>query len=275
MKKFIKYSLLILWAHLALITSYGQDLPKGITYRDVIPDIPNPPRLCNDLADILSPSEEDLLEQKLLDFEKTSSNELAIVTVESLGGLAAWEFANELGRKWSIGKQKKKNGVLILVAKTDREVNISPGYGLSGKLTSAVCGKIIRSHITPNFKAGNFYQGLSDASDAVIAATNGLYTSEDETHNMSPVPKYISVFLLLFLFAFIIFLFIMLRKNRRNIYVSRRGYTYDRGWDSLPGTGGGWFSGSDWGSGGGGGGGFGGFGGGGGGFDGGGASGSW
>lgn len=243
-------------------------------FHKAIPDLPATPRLVNDFADMLSEGEETQLETRLLNFEKESSNEITIVTVTDLGEMEVSEFAMELGRKWDIGKEKKKNGVLLLVSRNDRKVNISPGYGLSGALPDITCGRIIRENIVPHFKQGNYYQGMDEAVSRMIQATKGEFTGED----LPPIK--VSPLLILFLFLVffgVVFLFFYFIRNRKQIYVSRRGYRQRDGW----GSGSGWFGGGfgsggfGGGFGGGGGGGFGGFGGGGGGFDGGGASGSW
>lgn len=245
------------------------------TFHKSIPDLPSHPRLVNDFADMMSDDEENLLETKLVNFEKESSNEICIVTVKDLDGMDISEFATELGRKWDIGKASKKNGVLVLASKNDHKINISPAYGLSGVLPDITCGRIIREQMVPDFKQGDFYAGFDQAATALIQASKGEYTNEG-----TPIQTISPLFLLLMLFFFmgLIFFLFYLRRNSKNIYVSRRGYKYDDdGW----GRGGGWFggfggggnSGGGWGDSGGGG--FGGFGGGGGGFDGGGASGSW
>ncbi|MBK7764019.1 MAG: TPM domain-containing protein [Bacteroidetes bacterium] len=243
------------------------------TYHKSIPDLPAVPRLVNDLADMLNEQEETLLEAKLLAFEKESSNEVTIVTVETLGDMEVSEFALELGRKWNIGKKEKKNGVLILASKQDRKINISPGYGLQGALTDMICSRIIREYMKPQFKAGNFYAGFDDASKAIIKATKGEFTNDakDEQKSVNPFP-----FALIIIFLVLVFYIFFIRRNKNFTYVSRKGYNYDRGAPWLGGFGG-FGGGSGWGNSGGGssGGGFGGFGGGGGGFDGGGASGDW
>lgn len=245
------------------------------TYHKAIPDLPSQPRLVNDFADMMSNDEENLLEAKLENYEKESSNEICIVTVNDLDGMDVSEFAIELGRKWDIGKASKKNGVLVLASKNEHKINISPGYGLSGVLPDITCGRIIREQMVPDFKNGNFYSGFDNAASALIQASKGEYTSDEV-----PVQRISPAFVLLMILFFmgLVFFMFYLRRNSKNIYVSRRGYKYDDdGW----GRGGGWFGGFGGGGSGGdgwgdsGGGGFGGFGGGGGGFDGGGASGSW
>ncbi|HMT34349.1 MAG TPA: TPM domain-containing protein [Chitinophagaceae bacterium] len=240
-------------------------------FHSQIPDLPAKPALVNDLGNMMSPEEVLLLETKLLNFEKESSNEIAIVTVTSLEGLPIEDYAVELGRKWDIGKESKKNGVLILASKNDRKINISPAYGLSGVLPDVICSRIIREQIVPNFKEGNIYKGFDQAVDKIIGYSKGEFTADEPAgaSNVSPL-----IFILIFMVVIFIFFFV-LRNKAGTTYMSRRGYkNNDAGW----GSGGGFLGGSNWGGGGSSSsdsGGFGGFGGGGGGFDGGGSSGSW
>ncbi|MBL7765329.1 MAG: TPM domain-containing protein [Chitinophagaceae bacterium] len=247
---------------------------QSTTYDEAIPALPSTPRLVNDLANMLQADEEVRLEKKLLKFERESSNEVTIITVDTLGGLDISEFAVQLGRKWNIGKAERKNGVIILVSAKDRKINISPGYGLSGVLPDAICARIIRNQITPNFRSGNVYQGFDEATDAIIAASKGEFSAYEKGNGISP---FILLLIMFGIFLFI-FIFFFAIRNRKQIYVSRRGYKYDDnswggGW--LGGFGSGMGSGGGFGGGGGSDDSFGGFGGGGGGFDGGGASGSW
>jgi len=269
MMKIIKCSYLLLVVFFySTSTSFSQS-----TYHAEIPDLPAKRALVNDLGDMLSNEEELLLENKLLNYEKTSSNEIAIVTVASLGDFEIADFAVELGRKWDIGKAGKKNGVLILASKGDRKINISPAYGLQGVLPDVICSRIIREQIVPNFKAGRVYAGFDLAVDKIIGYTNGEFTADEKGGGGLPT------LVILFLFMLFIFIFFfVLRKKGGNTYVSRRGYKNDDTWAGGGGFLGGLLggsSGSSWGGDDDSGGGFGGFGGGGGGFDGGGASGSW
>lgn len=265
----------IKWLLIGLLFFYSLEIFSQTTYHKAIPDLPSTPRLVNDFADMLSSEEEKLLEEKLLNFEKESSNEVTIVTVEDLGEMGVSEFTIELGRKWNIGKAEKKNGVLLVASKLDRKINISPGYGLSGVLPDITCGRIIRNSIVPNFKAGKYYAGFDEATTSIIDASKGEFTKDEFQQKEIPLGL---LFLMFLVFFGLMFLFFYMRRNSKNIYVSRRGYKYDdNDWGSR---GGGWFGGGFGGGGFGGnddsgGGGFGGFGGGGGGFDGGGASGSW
>lgn len=242
------------------------------------PPVPNPPRLVNDLAGMMSPAEQQQLEEKLREFDKTTSTQITIVTIKNLGGYDVQQYAVELAQRWGIGRKGKDNGVLILASKDDRKINISTGYGLEGVLTDGLSGRIIRNEITPEFKAGNFYKGFDKAAEAIIAATKGEYTADAE----QPKGKLKAGNILL---VIIIVVVIIIAISKRGGGSSGGGYMSGRGSRDLPGDlltglllgnllGGGRGGGGGWGGGSsGGGGGFGGFGGGS--FGGGGASGSW
>src|SRR5690349_13767625 len=81
-----------------------------------IPPAPNPPRLVNDFADLLTPDEEMRLESKLKAYDDSTSSQVAVVTVTDLHGYAAVDFAVALGRKWGVGGKQFNNGVIILVS---------------------------------------------------------------------------------------------------------------------------------------------------------------
>ncbi len=258
---------LALWALLVV------SLPVLAQSDKDFPAKPSPARLVNDLAGAMSPGEQAQLEQKLVDFDKTTSTQITIVTIKNLGGYEIAQYAVELGNRWGVGRKGKDNGVLVLASLDDRKVNISTGYGLEGALTDATSGRIIRNEIVPQFKKGNYYEGFSRAADAIIAATKGEYTNEEGDADRGDGKGGFPIGLIIFI---VIILWLASRGGGGRGgggYMSRRGY---RGWGGPfigGGFGGGSFGGGGWSSGGGSSGGFGGFGGGS--FGGGGASGSW
>lgn len=86
-----------------------------------IPERPSPPRLVNDFAGILSSSENQALEQKLLNYEDTTSTQIAVVIVKSIGDYEAADYSQRLGQKWGVGVKGKNNGIVILVAIESRD----------------------------------------------------------------------------------------------------------------------------------------------------------
>lgn len=268
MLRYLSILIIVLLSHFAFAGE--SDFPKA----------PNPPRLVNDFAGMMTPGEAQQLEAKLLEYEKTSSTQITIITIKNLGGYDIAQYATELGHKWGVGQKGKDNGVVILASKDDRKVNISPGYGLEGALTDIMCGRIIRNEIIPQFKTGNMYGGFDKAADAIILATKGEYKAEEDYHHgKKKVPAFVT---LLFIVGIIIIVLAISKGGGGNGgggYMSGRGYgdiATGMLLGSLLGGGrhrGGGFGGGGFGGGSSGSGGFGGFGGGG--FGGGGASGSW
>jgi uncharacterized protein len=136
-----------------------------------------PAGFVNDYAGVLSGEQKQLLETKLAAFEKETSNEIAVATIMSLQGDTIENFAVQLFKDWGIGKKNNDNGVLLLIAKDDRQMRIEVGYGLEGALTDAQSYQIINDDLTPAFRQGDYYGGINKATDDIIAATKGEYAS--------------------------------------------------------------------------------------------------
>jgi len=247
---------------------FGQDFPKPM----------DPPRLVNDYVGILSDSEFRTLELKLERYEDSTTNQVAVVIVNSTGDYDIGQYTIELGEKWGIGAQGRDNGILILAAIKDREVFISTGYGLEGAVTDAASSQIIRDYILPNFRTGEYYEGFDEATTIIIGLAEGEFKADSLRRTQTQQVSTKSLLKLLFPILFIIFFtFLRYRRMARNhlgsnagfwailaLMMSSRGGRSGSGWNDFTG-GSGTF--------GGGGGGFGGFGGGS--FGGGGAGGSW
>ncbi len=256
--KKICFSLLLL---LCSIVSFAQKYPER----------PNPPRLVNDFTNTLTQEQIQSLENKLVALDDASSTQIAVVILPSTDGGTISDYNAELLRKWGVGSKEKNNGIVLLVAKDDRKLDIATGYGLEGALTDANAKSIIDDIIVPNFKGNDYYRGIDLGTDAIVQAVKGQYNTP---RNKNKSKGGSSIFFFIFI-AFII-IAIISRKGGGGggSYMSRRGQSGIGNailWSLL--SGGGSSGGDGWSGGGGSGGGFGGFGGGGGG--GGGASGSW
>jgi uncharacterized protein len=229
-----------------------------------IPPAPDPPRLVNDFAHVMSAGDVETLENKLDRYNDSTSTQIAIVTVETLGGEDVGSFAAELGEKWGVGTKKNHNGIIILMAKNEHKVTIRTGYGVEEKLGSIICDRIIKQTLSPNFKAGNFYGGFDAATTEIIQRLAGTYEDKtDRTGDGKGIPLWVIIAIIIFL------LFIL----PRFFGGGGNGGTFGGGGFTGGLIGGFLGSGGLGGGGGGDSGGFGGFGGGG--FSGGGASGDW
>jgi uncharacterized protein len=244
-------------------------------------DIPDKPAFQTSVYDeisLLSQTQKNSLEQKLIRYSDSTSTQIVIATISSTKG----EYINYLGaqwaEKWGIGQADKDNGIFILLARDDRKIAINTGKGIEYLLTDALSKRIITNDIIPYFKRNDYYGGLDRATDAIFEVLKGEYQGTRQS-NTNDFPVEVFVFLI---FIFIIFIIIISKSrggggnggNRSDsrslleaIILSNMGRgSYSRG-SSRGGFGGGFGSGS---SGGGFGGGFGG-----GSFGGGGASGGW
>ena len=235
-----------------------------------IPPRPNPPRLVNDLAGVLLRDEADMLENKLIAYNDSTSTQIAVVTVKTTGNYDVSEVALKILRDWGVGTKDKNNGIVLLVAVEDRKIRIEVGTGMEGAVPDAIANRIIDQIIAPNFKEGHYYQGIDEGVDKLIQAAAGEYKGIPKSRKGGGGGG-------LFV-GFIILIVIVAMINRRGgggggTSISRRGWGGWIGPVIASSLGGGFGGGSRGGGFGGGGGGFGGFGGGSG--SGGGASGSW
>ena len=121
-----------------------------------------------DQAHLLTPAQTAELTNKSEALEKQTGRQFVVATVSSLQGFAIEDYAYRLGRYWKIGSAKANDGVLLVVAPSERKVWIATGYGAGGFLTDAVSGVIIREVILPRFKAGDMGGGIEAGSDAII-----------------------------------------------------------------------------------------------------------
>ena len=128
-----------------------------------VPARPQPQRLVNDLADVFSSAQEQRMEQALVAFADSTSNQIAVVTVSELYGMDKAQLAFQIGEQWGVGQSKFDNGVVILVkpkvGNSRGEVFIATGYGLEGVLTDALCRRIIEERMIPAFRAEDYFAG--------------------------------------------------------------------------------------------------------------------
>lgn len=238
---------------------------------DDFPPRPNPPRLVNDMADMLSAEEEAALEQKLVNYNDTTSTQIAIVTITSIGGYDINQYAAQLGEKWGVGGAEFDNGVIILVAEKEQRVAIQTGYGMEHLIPDAIAKRITEGTLKPSFQQGEFYKGLNEASNLIISLASGEYQADPAAAGGEDGGG-TSILAIIIIALVVLFILSKFGRGGRGGGGGRRGYSRTLGGPIFIPGGFGTFS-SGGGIFGGGGGGFGGFGGGS--FGGGGASSSW
>lgn len=251
----------------AFLISFFLFLFSFSVFSQDIPERPNPPRLVNDLANVLSDQEKQQLESELVQFNDQTSTQIAILTIPSLNGNEIADFSTQVFNKWQIGQAGKNNGILIVfkpkTANAKGAVFVVTGYGLEGILPDAVINRnVVDYEMIPRFKEGDIYGGLYAGSKVIkeLAAKEYTAAAYQKKTSGKKSEKGGGGFILVILFIIILV----------SIFRGGRGGHYNSG-GSLPfwlalgllggGRGGGSFGGFS-GGGGGDGGGFGGFGGG-------------
>jgi uncharacterized protein len=129
-----------------------------------------------DNAEILKPATRTTLSDTLKAHEDRTTNQIAVLTVHTIGSDSIEEYATRVFENWKLGKKGKDNGVLVVVVPDDRKMRIEVGYGLEGTLTDVQASRIIRNVMTPAFKDGDYDGGVRTGVDAVIATLEGQPT---------------------------------------------------------------------------------------------------
>jgi len=230
-----------------------------------------------DYANLLSSGQKSALENKLIRYADSTSTQIVVAIIGTSNSEDLALLGARWGQHWGIGQKDKDNGILIILAKDDRKIDINTGYGIEYLMSDRDAERIINRVMIPQFKSGDFYAGLDQGADAIFATLSGEYT-EERDFSKGDGENGASFIFLIVLFIFIIII-LRSRNNRGGggsggrkqgsslldiIILSNMGRTGGFG------SGGGGFGGGSFGGGGGFGGGFGG-----GGFGGGGASGGW
>lgn len=167
-----------------------------------------------DTAGILTPAQTSALIAKLKAHEQKTSNQIVVVTLKDLGGYDIADYGYQLGRHWKIGQKEKNNGVLLIVSQGDRKVRLEVGYGLEGALPDARAHDIIQSKIITAFKQQNFYKGINQGVDSIIASILGEYKASSSKSSSSFSSSYL-IFTFLFMVSILSHVFseTMNRKN--------------------------------------------------------------
>jgi uncharacterized protein len=104
--------------------------------------------------------------------------------VPSLEGEVLENFSLKVARTWALGRKGQNDGILFLIAKSDRKLRIEVGHGLEGTIPDALAGRIINNEVTPRFRSGDFDGGVVAGVDAIIQASQGAYTPTEHTDTL-------------------------------------------------------------------------------------------
>lgn len=240
-----------------------------LTEAQNFPARPSPARLVNDLAGMLSADEVARLEAKLVAYDDSTSTQIAVVTVPTIGDYDVADYGQKLAQAWGVGQKGQNNGLLVLIAQQERKSHIATGYGTEERVTDYNARLILENALKPAFGQQRYYDGLDQTTSALMQLLNGTFRAPAGYANRGARgTESDGIPLILIIVVVLVVLWLISRRGRGGGGGGHRS----RGTFFPPiiigGGGGSWGGG-----GGGGGGGFGGFGGGS--FGGGGASGDW
>jgi len=199
------------------------------------PEVPLLQQRVTDFTNSLSFNEWRALETRLKQFEDSTSTQIAILLLSSLDGGSIEDYSMQVFEKNKLGQKGKDNGVLIVIAKSDRKARIEVGYGLEGVLTDAATTQIREREMNPRFKANDFYGGLNAAVSAIMATTAGEYKVVPRGEK-APL---MSVILVLVFFGILGAFVLPMLSSKRRYVIGSGNSMYRSGWGWPYGGGGG------------------------------------
>lgn len=179
-----------------------------VSAQDFLPE--KPVGMVSDFANMLSSSEVSRLEQKLSNYRDSTTNVIAIATIESLRGYPRQEIATTLFNNWRMWEGERYNGVLILIAEQDRELQIEVGYGLEGAIPDIMANRIVNDIITPRFRDGDYFGALDRATDVMIQLAAGEFQGFPNNNSESHIPIDVVIFII------VLIIFIIMSKGKGN-----------------------------------------------------------
>jgi uncharacterized protein len=204
-------------------------------------DVPEKPQgYVNDYANILPANSKVSLNKSLYSYYTKTSNQIMLVTIPSLDGGSLEDISMQIAEKWKAGQKDKDNGVILLVSVADKKMRIEVGYGLEPFLTDSKSALIIANVIAPEFKKGDYFQGLVNGLNAIIGTISKAENSNkgyNDSHR-KPVKIKITKEQGLIILGILIVLILMTtaidvlsyRKYLKNHQVFNDNYAYGEWW---------------------------------------------
>lgn len=160
---------------------------------NIFADTVNLQRYVNDNANIISDSVEQALEQKLFDFNASTTNQIVMLTIQSLPKNETIQgYTNKVFNENTIGQKGKNNGLLFLISVDDKTNRFETGYGLEPILPDIYTGILQREIISPAFQLGDFDSGITQSIDKIIEriATNQPYKEVKNSDHSYFIPLF-------------------------------------------------------------------------------------
>ena len=165
-------------------------------------EVPVPPLAgrITDQTTTLTAEQKAALEQTLQAFEARKGSQIALLIVPTTAPETIEQYSLRVAEQWKLGRRQVDDGAVLVVAKNDRAFRIEVGYGLEGALNDATSKRIISEIITPRFKQGDFYGGITAGIDQIIRVVDGEPLPEPKGRpagDISDVQQFIPIILVL------------------------------------------------------------------------------
>lgn len=168
----------------------------------IVPPLPSTP--VYDEVGILNGEEKVSLEQQILTLEKETNHQIGIAIIKNLQWRTIEEVGIILARSWWIGQKRLDNGLLILIAPTEREMRIEVWRGLEWVMTDLMSQRVIDENFTPNFQTENYGKGLQEGIERMSPLLRGEVVELPNQKNLSSDDmQWLLIFIIIFGWAFL------------------------------------------------------------------------
>ena len=146
---------------------------SALARADTLVPVPPLQGRVTDLTGTLAPATREALTRQLADLERTKGAQVAVLLVPTVGPESVEQYSLRVVEAWKLGRRGVDDGVLLLVAKNDRQARIEVGYGLEGAIPDAQAKRIIEDRMFPLLRQGNFDAGVQAGVSALVSLIQG------------------------------------------------------------------------------------------------------
>jgi len=165
-------------------------------------EVPNYTNWVNDFANVIDDQIEDQLNNKISDYEKKTTNEIAVVTIPSLEGESLEDFSIRLAENWKPGKEEKDNGIILLFAVQEKRVRLEVGYGLEGIINDAKAGRILDDYVVEYKNAGDFTKAAENGVEGIIKTIGEEPWQESQS---GQIPEDVLLWIVIIIIGLVVF----------------------------------------------------------------------
>jgi uncharacterized protein len=138
-----------------------------------------------DLTQTLDPARRQALESKLETLEREKGSQVAVLILPTTEPETIEQYSIRVADAWKLGRQDPDDGVLLIVAKDDRDLRVEVGRGLEGAIPDAIANRIVEDTIVPRFRDGDFAGGIEAGVDRIAALVRGEALPEPTAYRNS------------------------------------------------------------------------------------------